>query len=112
MSRDQHGWWGIEGSCDELLRGQDGVRRKDRDGRGRLFECEPSRSKSAVSGRDVVLTIDSRVQGLLEKLLREARDQCQAECALGVVMAPAFSSLVEPATTPFKLLAIRDRTAS
>ncbi|MEE8143167.1 MAG: penicillin-binding protein 2, partial [Planctomycetota bacterium] len=101
VRRDQKGWWGIEFSCDGLLKGQDGVRCRERDARGRLFECEPSRSRSAVPGCDVVLTIDSRIQGLLEKLLREARKKCQAESAIGVVMDPQDGAILAMASAPF-----------
>ena len=61
---------GVERSYEHQLRGMAGVRRTIRDRRQRVISSEIARQP--VSGRDVTLTLDSRLQQLAEELLAES----------------------------------------
>jgi len=61
---------GVERSYDHELRGVAGVRRTIRDRRQRVISSEIARHP--VSGRDVIVTLDSRLQQLSEQLLSES----------------------------------------
>jgi penicillin-binding protein 2 len=64
------GRFGIEKSCNDRLSGFPGLRRIVRDHRQRVVSSEIVRKP--VSGRDVMLTIDSELQKLAELLLAES----------------------------------------
>ncbi len=60
---------GVERQYDELLRGQDGTRFYTADARGRTLAELEEQVVAPVSGSDIVLTIDARVQRLAERAL-------------------------------------------
>lgn len=66
----RHGRFGVEMSYDQEIRGVPGIRTIVRDRRRRIRTSEVTRKP--VSGRDVHLTIDVKLQELCEELLAEA----------------------------------------
>lgn len=62
---------GIEKQYDEILRGKDGERYRTVDVRGRSVVDSSSLDVPPVNGKNLVLTIDSRIQALSEKALGE-----------------------------------------
>lgn len=81
--RDDHGQEGIELASDRLLAGSDGARRVIRDRRGRIVD--DIWQKEAVPGRNVVLSIDSRVQFIAYQALLAQVEKSQALAGAAVV---------------------------
>jgi penicillin-binding protein 2 len=68
---DVIGKMGIERQYDELLRGKDGSETRTVDVRGRLVGDSDNLRVPAEMGKNLVLTIDGRIQSLAEKALGE-----------------------------------------
>ena len=61
---------GIEKEYDELLQGKDGTESRTVDAKGRLISEKPV-INAPVSGRDLILTVDTKIQKLAEQALGE-----------------------------------------
>ena len=80
---NDRGQEGVELSCDKLLAGAPGARRVIRDRLGRIVD--DVWAKEAVPGRDVTLSIDSRVQFVAYKALGEQMEKSEALAGAVVV---------------------------
>lgn len=80
---DNHGREGVELACDETLSGQKGMRYVIRDRLGQRIDS--AWLKEATRGRDVVLSIDSRLQYIAYKAVRRAVEDARAKAAAVVV---------------------------
>lgn len=96
VGREGLGLEGLEKVYDDHLRGEDGEAATIHGGRSgrrpiwlRDDLCRPPRD-----GGHVVLTLDSVIQELLERELAEAVEEFQAECGVGVVMAPQTGAVL------------------
>jgi len=69
---DNQGLDGIEALYDEILKGSKGKITKIRDARGGDIENTVEEYIDAIDGDDLILTIDSTIQGIAEKYLKEA----------------------------------------
>ena len=69
---DNQGLDGIEALYDKILKGSTGKITKLRDARGGDIDDTSEEYVKAVNGNDLVLTIDSTIQGIAEKYLKEA----------------------------------------
>lgn len=69
---DNQGLDGIEALYDKTLQGEKGKITKLRDAKGGDIEQTSEEYISAIDGDDLILTIDSTVQGIAEKYLKEA----------------------------------------
>ena len=69
---DNQGLDGIEVIYDEVLQGEKGKITKMRDARGGDIEDTSEEYVSATNGDDLILSIDSTIQGIAEKYLKEA----------------------------------------
>lgn len=69
---DNQGLDGIEALYDKILKGSTGKITKLRDARGGDIDDTSEEYVKAVNGDDLVLTIDSTIQGIAEKYLKEA----------------------------------------
>ena len=76
---NDRGQEGVELSCDKLLAGAPGARRVIRDRLGRIVD--DVWAKEAVPGRDVTLSIDSRVQFIAYKALGEQMEKVKRSLA-------------------------------
>ncbi len=81
--RDDRGQEGIELACDEQLSGYQGARRVIRDRIGRIVD--DVWAKEAVPGKDVTLSIDSRVQFIAYEALGKAMEETEAKAGAVVV---------------------------
>lgn len=79
---------GIERYADFYLRGRDGWREGERDGRGREIAQFRTRSVPAADGYSVVLSIDTAVQYIVEKELEHIAKTFQPEKATIIVSDP------------------------
>ena len=69
---DNQGLDGIEALYDEKLKGTKGRITKLRDARGGDIEETVEEYSKAIDGNDLILTIDTTIQGIAEKYLKEA----------------------------------------
>ncbi len=82
---DDHGQEGIEWAFNQDLAGRAGSRRVIRDGRGRVVEAV-GEDVAPVDGRDIQLSIDSKVQFFAYQKLRESVLQNKAKAGSVVVL--------------------------
>lgn len=66
------GEMGVEKQYNEILKGEDGYTRYQKDLRGYKIANTPVDTKDAVQGKDIYLTIDSNIQFFLEQALNNA----------------------------------------
>ena len=91
---------GIEKQYEEILRGESQRILIQRDARGRPLFMDFSAFISKVSGYDVHLTINSDLQFYLEKALKQAMEQSQAETAIGLILSVENSDILAMANLP------------
>jgi cell division protein FtsI (penicillin-binding protein 3) len=96
---DGTGQEGIELAFQQQLQGQDGSRRVVRDRLGRIVEDVGSRVEPA-HGRDVVLSIDSKVQFFAWQRLRDAVEQHGAKAGSAVVLDARSGEVLALANVP------------
>ena len=82
---DDAGQEGLELAFDDLLSGEAGARRVIKDRLGRIVE-KLERIRPARPGRDVVLSIDRRIQSLAYRALRRAVQRHRARAGSAVVL--------------------------
>ncbi|MEA3297258.1 MAG: penicillin-binding transpeptidase domain-containing protein [candidate division Zixibacteria bacterium] len=83
---DNCGQSGIEMTCDTLLAGKRGIADICRDGLRNTFRVSEQALLKPVSGRSVVLTVDWRLQEIVEEELRAAVKKHNAKSAQGVFL--------------------------
>ncbi len=91
---DNNGLEGIELSCDSYLSGIKGWRLAQRDAKRQEVICWGYKSILPCDGYNVVLTIDSVIQSIAERHLREAARKYKAISATAIVMAPATGEIL------------------
>ncbi|MGE3166011.1 MAG: peptidoglycan D,D-transpeptidase FtsI family protein [Planctomycetota bacterium] len=100
VGRDGFGLWGLEAVWDRWLAGRNGRERSERVGGGRMAGLDDG-GVATLDGRDLVLTLDSRAQQLLEAELTRTHREWQAERVLGILVEPATGAVRALASTPF-----------
>ena len=98
---DNQGLGGIEAKYDEILSGTKGRITRVKDGSGGDIEGSVEQYTDAINGNDIVLTIDTAIQSIVEKYLENA---CiDNECTDGgniIVMEPSTGNILAIATYP------------
>jgi len=82
---EDHGQEGVELAFDKVLSGRDGSRRVIKDRLGRVIE-DVRAVNLPVDGRDLRLSIDTRLQYLVYKALNDAIEEHRARAAAAVVL--------------------------
>lgn len=95
---NDRGQEGVELSCDKLLAGAPGARRVIRDRLGRIVD--DVWAKEAVPGRDVTLSIDSRVQFVAYKAFGEQMEKSEALAGAVVVADIETGEILALANAP------------
>jgi len=95
---DQHGVEGVEHWFDDVLQGDPSTYLAARDGRGRMVRRLIQAPSS--SGRDLVLTIDSVIQHIVERELDRAIRETGARSASAVVLEPDTGHVIALANRP------------
>jgi cell division protein FtsI/penicillin-binding protein 2 len=95
---EQKGLAGLEFSLDEQLRGTAGQRRLVKDALGKPIELR-DRTRT-VAGKDVRLTIDSRIQERAEAALAKVGTDWQPKAATALVMDPRSGAVLALANWP------------
>ena len=91
---------GVEHFADFYLRGQDGWRESEKDGRQRELAQFRTREVPATDGYSVVLTIDSAIQHIVECELDEIAKKYQPEKATIIVSDPKTGFILAMANYP------------
>ena len=91
---------GIERQYNEVLKGEAQKVLLKRDARGRPLFMDFSLFITKVSGFDIYLTIDSDLQFYLEKELKQALINSEAESAIGIILSAKTSEILAMANIP------------
>ncbi|MFH2049170.1 MAG: penicillin-binding transpeptidase domain-containing protein [bacterium] len=115
---DNHGQSGIEMSYDSLLAGKSGKADIRRDGKRNLYRVKESAMLKPVLGKSLVLTIDWRLQEILENELKSGIEEFNAkggmgafiDCNTGEILAMAhYDPNEENRDKPLKLQVVTDQ---
>jgi len=91
---------GIEKTMDEKLAGVAGWRLTEADRRGRELVALRNQDLEARDGLNVVLTVDSVIQNIVEKALADAMEKHTPISASAIVMRPKTGEILAMATLP------------
>ena len=97
---DGRGLEGVEAQFDAALRGVPGEEAVLRDGRGRPVGDPDFPRRDPVHGQSVVLTIDARIQRIVEEELAAACEKYHPESASAIVMDPWTGDVLAMASWP------------
>lgn len=97
---DNVGVDGLELQLDDELRGQAGWETLFRDGAGRTVALERGLKRAPVNGNDVVLTLDSELQSIVEGHLARAVKECQATRGFALFLDPRTGEILATADVP------------
>ena len=100
VNRDGVGTSGLEQMFNDSLRGVDGWRDWRKDARGREVDLVEDGEKLPVPGRDVVLTIDRRIQAIAEGALRDGVEAMGASRGVAIVLQPYTGEILAMASYP------------
>ena len=100
VGTDDTGLGGVELRFEEYLKGQDGYFITEQDSRHRTLHHLESERVDPVPGATVHLAIDEVVQHTVEKELRAAIKETQAQSAMAVVQVPATGEILGIAALP------------
>ena len=100
VGTDGRGLEGIEAKFDSLLGGTPGEKAVIRDGLGRRLAASGRPEKPVRDGQSLVLTIDTRVQCIVEEELAAACAQHRPESACAIVMDPRNGDVLAMAGWP------------
>ena len=88
VNSDYTGANGVAKAFEEDLNGEIGARIVERDARGRIITVSGEEITTAVSGDNLVLTIDKTYQTILEEELKKGLKVYRGESATGIMMNP------------------------
>ena len=100
VNRARDGYYGIEGYYDSVLRGEPGARLGELDVFGQDVPFGTSVLEPARDGGDVYLTIDSRVQYILWRELRDGLERYDATSGSVIVMDPRTGAIIGAVSLP------------
>jgi cell division protein FtsI (penicillin-binding protein 3) len=97
---DNQGHYGVEEFYNEQLGGVPGWIDAERDSYGRPLALEQPLMEPAVDGNDVVLTIDSAIQYLVERELKNSLEEFKADYGYAIVQDPQTGAILAMANYP------------
>lgn len=97
---DHEGNYGIEGWYDEVVGGEPGRVVGERDGLGNVISLSQSTWDAPVDGSDLVLTIDSAVQRIIEQVLADTVAEQDAAGGTIIVQDPNTGAILGMASLP------------
>ncbi|MGI6208283.1 MAG: peptidoglycan D,D-transpeptidase FtsI family protein [Anaerolineae bacterium] len=100
VNRARDGYYGVEGYYDSVLSGEPGALLGDLDGFGQPAPFGRQVLEPPDDGADLYLTIDSRVQYVLWRELREALAYYQAQSGTIIAMDPRTGAILGQVTLP------------
>lgn len=112
VGRDGFGQGGLEFSFDKELRGSDGWRYARHDVKNRYYPEFDPRAEHAVDGRDVILTLDVRMQAIAEQALERGILRVGAKRGTAILVDPKTGDILALANYPFYNPNSRERSLS
>ncbi|MFH1729469.1 MAG: penicillin-binding transpeptidase domain-containing protein [Pseudomonadota bacterium] len=100
INNDQVGLSGLELKYNEYLQGQKLLVEIEKDARGRVISNKIEADLSENSGSSLVLTIDKRIQYMVEMELNKAVVEYKAQGGLAIAMNPKTGELLAMASIP------------
>lgn len=100
VGTDNQGLYGLEKYYDDELSGIPGKIVGSTDGKGRETPFTNEQYIAPVQGKDVILTVDATIQGIVEKYLSKAVKENVAEYGMVVVMRPSTGEVLAMSTMP------------
>ncbi len=94
------GQYGIEGTFNDILKGQDGIFTSQIDANGNQITVGDSVIEEAIDGANVTLTIDRAVQLEVEKLLEAGVKKFEADSGQAIVLNPKTGEVIAMAQSP------------
>ena len=94
------GYLGIEGYYDDILKGTDGYKMYQQDSYGYQIPNTESYTVEAESGSDIYLSIDNRIQLILENTMSQLSEKYEMDWGIFVVMNAKTGAIVGSATNP------------
>ncbi|MEM8884601.1 MAG: penicillin-binding protein 2 [Planctomycetota bacterium] len=91
---------GLEKSCEEWLRGRDGLRSLLRCGRRQALHLFPERDRDSQPGRDLVTTLDLTIQQIVEEELDRLQEEFTPEQSCAIAMDPRTGEIIALAGRP------------
>jgi len=91
---------GLELACDQILAGRDGLLVSQQDVAGNELPARRTRLEQPIDGNHVVLTIDLRIQQIVEQEIASARVKYEAKNVSAIVMDPATGEILALASSP------------
>ncbi len=100
LNNENSGMDGVERTLDQYLRGHEGFRVIERDGKGRELVAFRGQERAARDGNNVKLTIDMGIQQIVESELESACKQLKPKMATCVIMRPQTGEILAMANRP------------
>ncbi len=100
VSVDNVGQAGLEAYLDEYLTGTDGYSYVQSDLQGKEIASSIRYYVAGTAGDDVTLTINSKIQIILEQILQQAYEEQQAKSVTGIVMNAQTGEILAISTKP------------
>ncbi len=97
---DGDGQTGVELTCNKFLAGEDGYQKADTDRDNNPVPGGEEEYVESIPGADVVLTVDTGYQGILENALQEACIINNAKTVYGILMVPGTGEILAEGTYP------------
>jgi cell division protein FtsI (penicillin-binding protein 3) len=97
---DYEGSYGVEGAYHDLISGEPGHLIGERDGAGNVIALGHSTWDPAQDGADLVLSIDSSVQRIVEQVLRDTIEEMDAAGGTIIVQDPSTGAILGMASHP------------
>ncbi len=97
---DQNGLEGIERSLNRVIIGSKGSKVVEKDGRQRQFSTLQGETVSAKYGNSVFLTIDCKIQSIVEDELENACSKWKPDSAVAIAMDPFTGEVLAMANYP------------
>ena len=101
VGKDGYGQLGLEYFLDKELRGTDGWKYVRQDVKRRYYPGFSERQKEAENGLNVILTLDAKLQGILEHALERGVQKAGARQGVAIVVEPRTGDILAMANYPF-----------
>ena len=99
-SLDNDGQSGVEAYFNSYLKGEDGYSFVQSDLQGKEIGGNLRYYVSGVAGDDIIMTVDSKLQIILEEVLEKAFEEQKAKAVTGIVMKPKSGEILAISTKP------------
>lgn len=106
------GRWGLEACLNNLISGTNGICNSSQDAAGNELSFCRTEDASVTDGAHAILTIDLRLQQIVERALGRTMTSCHPVCASCVVIRPATGEILAMASLPSFLPQRPDLSAS